>query len=69
MKVGLDGVALYPLKLDPFGMFEYCARHGFAGVLLSGVRGLSQELRQDDLQPIRARADEEGGSSAGSAYT
>lgn len=68
MKVGLDGFALHPLKLDPFGMLDYCARHGFAGVLLSGMRGLSKELGLDELKPIRHHADELGLYSHPSVY-
>ncbi len=58
MKVGLDGFALHPLKLDAFGLFEYCHRHGFDGVLLPGIRSLSAELETMHLAEIRARADE-----------
>ena len=58
MKVGLDGFALHPLKLDSFGMFDYCVKNGFAGVLLSGVRSLSKELDHAALMRVRSRADE-----------
>ena len=58
MKVGLDGFALHPLKLDPFGMFDYCEEHGFAGVLLGGVGRLSKTLDHDELMAVRSYADE-----------
>jgi sugar phosphate isomerase/epimerase len=60
MKVGLDGFALHPLKLDPFGMFDYCAANGFEGVLLSGVRNLSKSLDHDELMAVRSYGDERG---------
>lgn len=68
MKVGLDGFALHPLKLDALGQLDYCARHGFAGVLLSGMRNLSPELNSDELRPVRDRADELGLYSHPSVY-
>ena len=58
MKVGLDGFALHPLKLDAFGMFDYCHANGFAGALLGGVRGLSRTLDHDELSAVRRYADE-----------
>ena len=60
MKVGLDGFALHPLKLDPFGQLDYCVRHDFQGVLLSGTRSLSPQLDANVLGRIRSRADELG---------
>ena len=60
MKVGLDGFALHPLKLDPFGQFDYCSRNGFDGILLSGVRSLSPHLDADGLARIRSKAEELG---------
>jgi len=68
MKVGLDGFALHPLKLDAFGMFDYCAEHGFAGVLLSGTRGLSETLDHGELMAVRSRADGLGLYTHVSAY-
>ena len=68
MRVGLDGFALHPLKLDAFGQFDYCVENGFAGVLLSGMRNLSADLSGDELRPIRDRADELGLFSHPSVY-
>ena len=68
MKVGLDGFALHPLKLNPFGKFDYCVEHGFAGVLLGGVRGLSPDLDHGELMAVRQYADERGLYSHVSAY-
>jgi len=68
MKVGLDGFALHPLKLDPLGMFDYCAEHGFAGVLLPGMRRLSEGLADGEIRPVRDRADELGLYSHPSVY-
>lgn len=68
MKVGLDGFALHPLKLDPFGKFDYCLEHGFAGVLLGGVRGLCRDLHHGELMGVRQYADERGLYSHVSVY-
>lgn len=68
MRVGLDGFALHPLKLDSFGMLDYCAANDFAGVLLSGMRNLSAGLDRDEIQPVRDRADELGLYSHPSVY-
>jgi sugar phosphate isomerase/epimerase len=55
MRVGLDGFALHPLKLDPFGMLDFARRRGFQGLLFGSLGTDPGRLRE-----IRAHADRLG---------
>ena len=42
-KVGIDNYSLFPLKLDPLNLLQWCLDHGGDGVAFSGLDEESQK--------------------------
>jgi len=57
MKVGVDGFTLHPCGLtSAFQIFEFVRGHNLSGVLLPGLRWLSETLDRGQLREIRQEA-------------